>query len=298
MNLNQLQAFLKVVETKSFQRAGRILHVSQPTITQRIQTLEEHFNCKLLQRDKSLTPKGEMVYRSAIKILEEWGRLESRLSGELEEGNQMIGASSVPSETFLPYWIQQFRQKYPSVTFQMKIGGSYQVINWLKEGMVDLAITGIYSQEKEVVSYPLLEDTLQLVSPHSFDLQSPTNFRELVHQPWILREKSSHTRQTFETAIQSFGYSIQDLSIVAEVQTNEAVVALVEAGLGMAPLSKLVAANPIINRRVKAIEVEDWNFSRSFYLTVRKGEENSAFIDAFLQAWPECPYSKSNKKEV
>lgn len=298
MNLNQLQGFVKVVETKSFQRAGRILHVSQPTITQRIQALEDHFHCKLLNRDKSLTSKGEMVYRSAIKILDEWGRLEARLSDELEEGNQIIGASSVPSETFLPYWIQQFRQKYPSVTFQMKIGGSYQVINWLKEGMVDLAITGIFSQENGVVSYPLLEDTLQLVAPSTFNIQSPSHFQELIHQPWILREKNSHTRQTFETAIQSLGYTIQDLSVVAEVQTNEAVVALVEAGLGMAPLSKLVAANSIANNRVSPIEVEGWSFSRSFYLTVRKGEENSSFIEAFLKAWPECPYSKSLNRDV
>ena len=50
MDLWQLQIFCKVVDLKSFSRAGRAVHLSQPTVSSHIKDLEDHFDCRLIDR--------------------------------------------------------------------------------------------------------------------------------------------------------------------------------------------------------------------------------------------------------
>ena len=72
MDLWQLHIFCKVIELKSFSKAGKAVHLSQPTISSHIKDLENHFNCRLidrLTREVAPTKAGELLYGYAKKIL-------------------------------------------------------------------------------------------------------------------------------------------------------------------------------------------------------------------------------------
>ena len=82
MNLNQLKALVKVVQTGSFKEAARHSQVSQPAITQRIQALEEYMKTRLLSKDSEgiqLTSHGRTLYERSLEILELWDQVEEEI---------------------------------------------------------------------------------------------------------------------------------------------------------------------------------------------------------------------------
>lgn len=72
MDLWQLKIFCKVIELKSFSRAGEAIHLSQPTVSSHIKDLEEHFDCRLIDRlgkEALPTRSGDLLYGYAKKLL-------------------------------------------------------------------------------------------------------------------------------------------------------------------------------------------------------------------------------------
>ena len=72
MDLWQLNIFLKVIELKSFSKAGKAVHLSQPTISSHIKDLEDYLGCKLIDRmgkEAAPTKSGELLYSYAKKLI-------------------------------------------------------------------------------------------------------------------------------------------------------------------------------------------------------------------------------------
>ena len=96
MDLWQLNIFCKVVELKSFSEAGKIIHLSQPTISSHIKDLEDHFDCRLidrLARAAEPTKAGEILYRYASRLIHLKDEAEAALAeyhGKIQ-GRLIIG---------------------------------------------------------------------------------------------------------------------------------------------------------------------------------------------------------------
>lgn len=76
MRLEQLQAFLSVAETGSFQKAARLQRVTQSTISRQVRSLEDSVGMELLHRTTParLTVAGERLFPRARKICDEWSK--------------------------------------------------------------------------------------------------------------------------------------------------------------------------------------------------------------------------------
>ena len=94
---------------------------------------------------------------------------------------------------------------------------------------------------------PVADDELVLVA--SPDLIGATPSRptaaQLAALPWVFREKGSGTRAIFEAAAADIGFDPADLQVALTLPTNEAVRAAVEAGAGVAALSRLAVAKAL-----------------------------------------------------
>lgn len=285
MNLNHLKAFEKVIQVKSFQEAAKQLSVSQPAISLRIQALEEHFKTKLVKRTGEgvlLTPQGEVIYNRIREILKLWEDLEEQFLGGEPVGKLVIGASTIPSEYILPVIIKKFKAIHPDVDFSMKISGSKDVVDWLKNRTVDVAITGEPLQTPILYSKPIVSEKLSIIAPLDFIEEDVKQFRDLFEVEWILREENSDTRSSLEKTIQSLGYSIELMNVVAELGSTEAVIAAVEAGLGITVVSSYAAERAEKFGRVKIIKLQDFQVMRSFYFSCLNENKNLPLIAAFL----------------
>jgi DNA-binding transcriptional LysR family regulator len=286
VNVNQLRAFVKVIQTKSYKEAASLLAVSQPAITQRVQALEEHFHTKLLLRHADgvqVTAQGEHVYTQAQQILALWDELERRLLGHKLEGRLVIGASTVPSEYYLPALIQQYRLAYPDVLVQLRVSGSHKVTGWLKERTVDVCITGKPEPHPGLLSYPLFADELQIiVPPEKAWLDRIGSFEDLFEVEWVLREPESDTRRTWERELRQRGCHVGQLKIAGQMGSADAVVAAVEAGLGASVVSSLAAKRALACHRAQLVRLDGFAPSRRFYLSCMEDHRNSPLVASFL----------------
>ncbi len=144
MRIEQLQAFLAVVETGSFQRAARLCHTTQSTISRQVQALEDAVGIALLFRGNRARPTvgGELFLPRAQRIVQEWKSALQEL-GELAAGKQPeLCVAAIPSacSSYLPPVLAQFCRDWPEVELRVTALGSDRALKVLRDGLVDLAI--------------------------------------------------------------------------------------------------------------------------------------------------------------
>lgn len=284
MNLNHLKAFVKVAELKNYQEVAKLIGVSQPAVSQRIKALEDYFQTRLLSRTQqgiSLTSQGEMFYKESKEILDRWERMEDYYLQDQPTGNLAIGASTIPSEYLLPNLLKEFRRGYPAVHFSMRVAGSRNIQDLLLERKVDLIVTGKPERHDQIESIPFFEDHLTLIMPRSETINN-LEIKDLFQYDWIVRESYSDTRHTFEQALSSKGFQVQELHVVGQVGSSEAVIAAVEAGLGISVVSSLAADRAERYGRIKTAAIIDLDISRNFFVSCLKENQHLSTIDTFI----------------
>ena len=146
MDLWQLNIFCKVIELKSFSKAGRSVHLSQPTISSHIKDLEDHLDCRLIDRlSKEAVPTkaGELLYGYAKRIL----ALRDDAEADLAEftgilrGRLVIGGSTIPGTYLMPQLIAEFKKQYSDVIVSLKIGDTENIIEGILKGNLELPIS-------------------------------------------------------------------------------------------------------------------------------------------------------------
>jgi len=144
MRIEQLQAFLAIVETGNFGSAAQQCQVSQSTISRQIQGLEEDLGLVLFHRSSQakLTIGGEQLLPHARKMCKEWETVQEKFQ-EIKSGKQpelCIAAIHSVCAHNLPIVLQKFCFEYPNVKLRVTSLGSDRALKVLKDGLVDLAI--------------------------------------------------------------------------------------------------------------------------------------------------------------
>lgn len=164
MRLEQLQAFLAIAETGSFQKAARLCGVTQSTISRQIQGLEANLGIRLFHRSAraQLTLGGDRLFPHASRICREWETAVRELA-ELAQGKQSelcVAAIHSVCAHYLPPILQKFSQIYPDVQLRVTSLGSDRALKVLRDGLVDLAI---------VMHNPLLDTTSDMAIELLYD---------------------------------------------------------------------------------------------------------------------------------
>lgn len=144
LRLNQLRYFCEVCDTGSVTRAAGNLHITQPSISAAIKTLESTYALSLFYREKNrltLTKEGEFLYQRARSILEQADDLEVKLRGlGMQRHPIRIGVSPMISAfLFLPIF-NQFHRLHPEIALEMYEYGSIESIRQLQNHQIDMAI--------------------------------------------------------------------------------------------------------------------------------------------------------------
>jgi DNA-binding transcriptional LysR family regulator len=288
MNINKLEAFILVVEKKSFSEAATTLRSSQPTTSLKIKSLEEELGLELLDRGTSAiqpTGAGKLVYHAAKEILQRWRRLEDEIHGlqDTLTGSLTIGASTIPGTYLVPSWIKQFRSLYPKVDVNIEIGDSKMILDKLLDHQIDVAIIGLQQDSNKLRFTTVATDSLVLITPNEHPMihSNDPDISQIDQYEFVLREKGSGTRKVMEDYLSNHGYSLTGLKIALSIGSTEAVIAAVEAGLGISFISKLAALPAAKANRVQIIDKFE-PFHRNFYLTTSTDTENRPIIKEFI----------------
>lgn len=288
MNIAQLRTFVTVVEQGSFSAAARLTGLSQPAVTMQVQSLEADLGVTLLDRKYrkvTLTEAGTALVPHARRILaevEDTRAAVDELSGSVG-GRLDLAASTTPGQYVLPRLLGSFIAAYPEVGVSLRVMDTAGVVEAVESGAAHLGMTGAEVRGAKATFEQLGIDELVMIAPpdHPLAREKSPSIESIAEQPFVMREKGSGTRAVMERAFAKAAVDPDDLHVVTELGTGEAIVSAVEGGLGISVVSRLVAAKALELGTIAEVKTGWFATSRPFFVVTPRGTLTRA-TEAFL----------------
>ncbi|MBZ0306633.1 MAG: LysR family transcriptional regulator, partial [Anaerolineae bacterium] len=168
LNLHELNIFITAAEQSSFSKAGRLLHLSQPAVSQTIQNLERRLMVELFARHGRtvrLTAAGETLLPLARELLASANRLEETMASlhGAVIGRIQVGCSTTSGKYLLPGLIARFRQRFPQVRVDVQITGRDGVLRRLAENKINFGVSSKQIEHHDLYSWPFYTDEVILI---------------------------------------------------------------------------------------------------------------------------------------
>ncbi len=241
MDIRQLRYFTAIVEEGTLTGAARRLNMTQPPLTAQLKLLEEELKCPLFTRDGKrlhLTEAGHHFYERAQRIL---GMCDAAVTemADFQEGAMgtlRIGVISSVKDQLFPRWICCFWKKYPNIRYEIYSANTYQLLEQLQNGQIDLALVRTpFSKTQMDILYIKKEPFLAIGHSSFFPChkESALTVKDLENTPLILyRRWEEMLKMRFETE----GISPRILCCNDDAQTTLALASL-GMGVGLLPAS-------------------------------------------------------------
>ena len=168
MDIEQARTFLAIAANGSFLEAARQLHLTQSTVSARIQRLEEELDTRLFIRNRSgasLTQAGKrfMDYAKRLVLTAEQARHEIGLPSRYR-ATIRIGGRIALWEGFLPQWVGSMRNAAPDIAIRSEIGFEEDLMRNLIDGTLDIGLMYSPTHSAGLIVEQLFDETLILVS--------------------------------------------------------------------------------------------------------------------------------------
>lgn len=246
MDERRLEVFRAVAAELNFSRAALSLHLSQSAVSQQIAALEHELGGALFDRSRRrvrLTPAGATLQGRVDGLLGEFAearRLVAAARGEVA-GELRVVASRTVGTYLLSAPIAELGRRHPDLRLRLRIENSERVVRALPAGQADVGYVEDTVSYPGVVLEPLFDDELVVVAAgtHRFARLAEVAPEDLAAEPIVAREPGSGTRRVAEEQLRAAGVRPEALRVVAELAGIEAIKGAVEAGLGVAILSRL-----------------------------------------------------------
>jgi DNA-binding transcriptional LysR family regulator len=250
VQLQQLRYFLAVVETRHFTQAADALGVSQPTLSKQIHTLEETLGAPLFERVRGavpLTAAGETLLPLARRMVADADAARDAVQEivGLRRGRVRVGATPSLCSSLVPTVLRRFRAEHPDIELHVNEGSSQDLIADLLARDLDLALIVQPEQgvDASLHAAPVLRESLVVASVASGPpptLNPQLALDELRDTPLVMFRPGYDLRDVTLEACRRAGFTPR---YAVEGGEMDAVLAFVEAGLGVALVPSMVLVN-------------------------------------------------------
>lgn len=281
MNIQKYLAFINTVDCNSFTKAANVLNYSQSGISRMIADLEEEWNIPLLERDRlgvHLTSDGAVLIPFVRKICEDYRSLQSQVDSlnGLESGLIRIGTFSSVATHWLPNIIKHFQNDYPHVEYELLLGDYTEIESWIIDGRVDCGFITVPTIHK-METFILEKDDLLVILPQNHPLANCEKFpvESLCDYPFMLLEKGAKAEIS---AIFEQNKIAPDVHFTT--WDDYAIMSMVESGLGISILPKLILKRIPYNILVKELNVPAY---RNIAFALRDSKTASTVTKKFME---------------
>lgn len=273
LNIDDLLVFVEAAECGNYSMTGRKLHLTQPAISQKINSLEDRFGVKLFARQgrtMTLTEAGQVLEPIAKELIGLARRVDETmvsLQGEVI-GEMTVGCSTASGKYLLPGLIAVFRDLFPLVRINVEVTSRKSVLDKLASGDVALGVSSKKIEHRDLEYNELFTDDVILIVPadHPWAGYPRVHPDDILEAPVILREEASGTRDVFLSALKRHDIYPEMLNVVMELGNAEAIVMAVEEGIGIAFVSRLAAARGLELGNIAEVHVEGMDLERTIFI--------------------------------
>lgn len=299
----RLKVFRTVAEKLNFREAAEALLLTQPAVTLQIKALEEELSIRLFDRSGNrivLTEAGGRLLKHATKLAALAKAAEqdlATLSG-VESGELHIGASTTIAQYLLPKLVGEFGRMNPRASLSVVSGNTLQVVDALLKGSIPLGLVEGPVMRRGVRTELFLADEIVMILPaqHEWTGQA-ISLDQLATEAMIFRERGSGTRRVVETALRKAKVPLKKLRIAMELDSTEAIKAVVEAGLGVGFVSARAIQKELKLRTLQVGQVEGLHIRRRFSIVRLPGPQPSGLAGAFLQYLRDIHTRSTNRSQ-
>jgi LysR family transcriptional regulator, transcriptional activator of the cysJI operon len=283
----RLRVFRSVAAHLNFRIAAEELLLTQSAVTQQIKTLESELDVALFNRSGgrvSLTPAGAVLQPFAEKLaaVAEEARVAVAATTGTHAGRLALGASQTIGQYLLPKLIAGFLQENPRVEISLLGGNTQTILEALSEHRVQVCLIEGPPMRRDVRVEPFMEDHMVCVVPPGHEwADEEVSVKDLQQATFVARELGSGSRRIVEQAFEQAGLDVNKLRLVMTFDSTEGLLSAVEAGLGIAFVSRWAVRNQLALGTLKLARVRGLNLARMFSLATVAGPEPSGIAGVF-----------------
>jgi len=264
--LKQLYSFEAVIRLGGFTSASKELHITQPAVYMQVQQLQDNIGAKIFNvNGKKITPTfiGNKIYETAVKAINvvENSKLEINQSLNPDSGHLQIAVATT-ANSFVSNLLSKFKKEFPKMTFYMDVTNRHSLLDNLKNHNADIVIMGEPPKNIPLISHAFMKNPLIAIAHPKNELltKNKVTIKDLAKETLLTREVGSGTRITIErfTGL-NFNSDIQ-------INSNEAIVEAVQAGLGIGFVSMHSVNLQLKNQIIKQLNVEPFPIVRQWHI--------------------------------
>jgi DNA-binding transcriptional LysR family regulator len=292
MEIRQIEAFLAVIQEGSFTNAAAHLNLTQPSLSARIQQLEQSLGGEWFlrgQRPLVLTPLGELFRdyaERAVAILQA-GKEAVQLAQQGQIGRVTVCSPFSLAASLMPEVVKQFSQAYPQAELYLETGHSDFAIDQLLDGMVNVALAAAFPRYAAQIQTLLrLHDEMVVAVSPAHELVGETAVA--IPQLWNYQPIIIHWGRAFDAYIASLR------------QMSKAEGAAIRVPLAAAlPMAQQPQTITFLPRRVTAVfglvelPVPKFQFDWDAIVATRPGRSltplEQGFVDMVTAVWHQSP---------
>lgn len=284
----RLKVFRAVAEQESFRKAAERLNLSQPAVSQNIHALEEELGTTLFDRSGNhvrLTREGTVLLKYArrnVQLARETLDALAKIGGE-PRGELRLGASTTVAQYILPRMLGAFQKQYPQIALSVTSGNTEHVVDLLLHGQIAMGIIEGPASSRELRKRRFLEDRMVLIVPRDHPLAAlrKVPIDSLKEVPLLMREPGSGSRRVVELALRRAGLKLNQLKVAMDLDSTEAIVSGVEAGLGAGFVSQWAIGKEVRLGTLRPVHVVGLEIVRDLTLIQRSGPSPDGAAGAF-----------------
>ena len=287
LNAHQLNVFLIAAETLNFTLAAQRLNMTQPSVSQHVQSLEDYFgiplfvrvgrNIQLTDAGTALIPLAQEMLYLAIHMEESMASLKGDVYGHL-----VVGCSTVTGRYLLPKLLTSFHEEFPQVKATCKISSQVDALDMLKDGKIHLALASNPPLKQDIEAHKICNEVILLIChpKHPWANLSELLPEDLLKGEFILPEEGSETHTSIRKALAAKGIAITQLRTLVSLGSLEGIALSVQEGLG-AGFAPEILVNRLVKEHVRQVSIIGVNIYHEIFACRNVRRPATAAQEAF-----------------
>jgi len=274
MELDDLRAFVTVVEAGSVSGAARELYVTQSAVTRRLQRLETSIGTSLLDRrtrPASLTGPGQVVLERCRRLLNDFREVRAAAAnGHLPMGEIKVGVAHALTEITLTEPVEEVRRKFPKVALRLLTGWSQDLLERVRSGSLDAAVILLAEGERlpaGVAGQQMGKERLLVVASRGTVTSRPPRIQNLSGTNWILNPEGCAARAALRRTLLRANI---DMIVAVETFNYELQLSLVARNRGLSLVPERILLRSRLKPRLRVVHFPGLNFPLTIWAVQRQ----------------------------